>query len=204
MDILLLLSLAINLVLLLYVRHISISPSFGIAVQQVGVLMVMTAIGPRICVYGDMDKLGKINDALKTEKKSGMRRWNEIMTKVQEKIRADEKFLIYGGDEFGWLLKLTKASWRRRSISSDNWEVMAIAFCNRVQQLLREFPYEDHEKVALQSALGHPYATITLAYCYSESRSTHRIAMHAAESLVMMAKPKDGSNGKRGQILKVV
>jgi len=157
--------------------------------------------GTRVWIYGDIDKLRLVNDALKSEKLSGMRRWNQIMTQIQEKIRSDERFLIFGGDEFGWGLRLNSIGIRRHATRSSDWEKLAIAFCKRLQSLMRDYNYSEHEKAELLRLTGKPYATITLAYAYSSCRNHHRIALNAAELRVIHAKPKDAV-GDRGQILR--
>jgi GGDEF domain-containing protein len=183
----------------LIIRYLSISPSFGIPVQAVGRFRMMVATGEYIWAFADVDFLGKINDALSSIElgQIGMIRWNEIMTWVLQNIRADDLFLVYGGDEFGLGLKVGDRRWTRKHQDPH-------AFCERFQQLLREYPYfEEWEKQALIKAIGTPYATVTIAWVYSSSRKTHRSSFLKAHQLVLAAKPKDGRIGDRGKILSV-
>ncbi len=197
------LSLAANLIQWRLMRYLAISPSFGILGQAAGRLLVALTFGPRIWTYGDVDKLNLVNDALSTAERSGMQRWNEIMTWVQSQIRADEKFLIFGGDEYGWGLRLDDTRYGRRAVDERQWRAAAETFCTRVQALLRTYPYEAHERLALERATGQPYVSITLAYAYSAGRADHRAALNAAELRVVRAKPK-ASQGQRGQILEAI
>lgn len=188
-------SALLNIALAVLVRYLSISPSFGIPVQAIGRIRLWTTIAPRIWIYGDMDQLGLVNGALTTEQQAGVDRWNEIMRDVQRRIRADDRFLVYGGDEFGWSIS-TESAGRARHAAN------ARLFCERVQALLRDAPYRDDERDALYLATGRPYASITLAWAYSAGWRTHRTAFHAAQMRVTKAKPKK-SVGQRGQILEV-
>lgn len=189
-------SLLLNILLLLMVRYLGTSPSFGIPVMAIGRLKLWTTIGPRIWFYGDMDKLGDINDVLTTPEKPGMQRWNELMSWVLRHIRASDQFLVYGGDEFGWSID-------PRFGGGSRHEANARMFAERIQALLRDAPYTDAERQALWLRTGKPYATITLASAHSTGWGEHRKAFLAAQLRVLAAKPKDRA-GQRGEILEGV
>jgi GGDEF domain-containing protein len=179
-----------------WARHLAISPSFQIPVMAIGRLRLWTALGPKLWIYGDMDHLGLINDALTTPHRPGMARWNHLMTGVLRNIRARSKFLVYGGDEFGFELDPADRRGSRRRAD-------ARLFCERLQALLRTADYTDEERAALRTATGLTYASITLAYVYSPGWRTHRRAFLAAQLRVMQAKPKD-EIGRRGEILEAL
>lgn len=189
-------SLLLNILLIALVRHLAISPSFGIPVMAIGRLKLWTTIGPRIWFYGDMDKLGDINDVLTTPQQAGMDRWNELMSWVLRHIRASDQFLVYGGDEFGWSIDPRQGGGTRR-------EANARMFCERIQALLRDAPYTDAERQALWLRTGKPYATITLASAHSTGWRGHRKAFLSAQLRVVRAKPKDRA-GQRGEILEAL
>lgn len=196
-------SLLCNIALTLLVRHLSISPSFGIAGQAAGWLKLWLIIGPRIWCAGDIDSLGDVNDVLGTPQTPGEERWNELMTWVLRQLRADDTALIYGGDEFRWGLRLDDTRYDRQPIDPARWRDAARLFCERVQTVLRQAPYTPAERQALLRRTGNPYVTITLAGAYSSGWRNHHRAIRAALARVKQAKPKD-RRGQRGEILEAI
>lgn len=196
-------SLLLNILLVLLVRYLAISPSFGIAGQAAGWLKLWLIRGPRIWCAGDIDSLGDVNDVLGTPEKPGEDRWNELMTWVLRQLRADDTALLYGGDEFRWGLRLDDTRYDRQPIDPARWRYAARLFCERVQAMLRQAPYTTEERAALLRRTGKPYVTITLAGAYSSGWGNHRRAIRAALARVKQAKPKD-SNGQRGEILEAI
>lgn len=189
-------SLLVNILLIVLVRYFAVSPSFGIAGQAAGRLKVWLTFGPRIWTYIDMDHLGDINDILTTPTQPGADRWNELMRGILRHIRTEDKFLIYGGDEFGFSSPTTSQDERRQRADGR-------AFGERLQALMRTAEYTDAERAALRARLGTPYVTCTVASVYSPGWRSHRRAIRAAGARVALAKPKD-RRGQRGEILEAV
>lgn len=171
-------------VLLGVIRYLAIDPGFQIKTRAAGQLAMWFALGPRDIIYGDIDHLGKINDALTIGDQSGHDRFNELMRMALRQLRKADSALVYGGDE----LRLIVAP---RS---------AHGACRRLQEILQRLPYTQEERRALQAATGRPYITITLAYEASSGVLAHKPALMRAKQRVSLAKPK-GSNGQRGQIV---
>ena len=94
------LSIVLNIGLVYLARFLWISPSFGIAGQAAGWLKVWLTFGPCNWTYIDVDHLGDINGILTTPVQAGADRWNELMRGMLRLVRADDMFLIHGGDEF--------------------------------------------------------------------------------------------------------
>lgn len=201
MVILIVVLASIVIVQSIMIRYLWISPSFMIAGQAAGHIKLWGTFGPRIWGALDVDNLGLVNSLLGTHERPGEDRWNEIMIWVLNHMRADDKALIYGGDEFrlGWLL----SGKDRTPITVENWWQHARGFAERLQSLLRAAPYTEAEREALRAATGKPYVTITMALIYSPGWRWHRKAITAAMARVKMAKPKLGT-GQRGEILRAV
>ena len=185
-------SLLLNIALIALTRHLAIDPGFGIKTRAAGELAAWLAWGPRWVVYGDIDRLGLANDALATSAQSGHDRFNEIARWVVGQLREADIALVFGGDEWRFLLAPPRDGEPRR------WH--AEQFSKRIQQLLATAPYRDAERDRLFSATGKAYVTITLASAYSRGIWSHRAALHAAKVRVQLAKPKN-SAGQRGEIL---
>jgi len=185
----------IIVLLVLLVRYLAIDPGFGIKTRAAGELSAWLAWGPRWVVYGDIDRLGLINDAFTTPQQSGHDRFNEIARWVVGQLRDADIALVFGGDEWRLLQAPPRAE------SPKRWH--AEQFCKRIQQLLEAAPYTDRERERLFSATGKCYVTITLASAYSRGIWSHRAALHAAKVRVQLAKPKQGQ-GQRGEILEAV
>lgn len=166
------------------IRYLAIDPGFQIKTRAAGNLAMWLAIGPRDIVYGDIDHLGKINDALTIGEQSGHDRFNELMRLALRQLRRADIALVYGGDEIRFIVAPRSAH----------------GFCRRLQEILHRLPYTQAERAALQAATGRPYITITLAYEPSNGVLTHKPALMRAKQRVSLAKPK-GSNGQRGQIV---
>lgn len=166
------------------VRYLSIDPSFKIKTRAAGELAMWVALGPRDIVYGDIDHLGKINDALTMGDQSGHDRFNDLMQIALKRLRRADIALVYGGDELRFIVAPRSAH----------------GFCERLQQILRLLPYTPAERNALLKATGNQWITITLAYVPSTGVMTHRNALLIAKQQVSLAKPK-GQLGKRGKIL---
>lgn len=185
-------SLLLNILLLLLVRYLAIDPGFGIKTRAAGELAAWLALGARWVVYGDVDMLGLINDALSTDRQSGHDRFNELVRWVVSQLRDTDIALVFGGDEWRFLVAPPRRGESRR------WH--AEQFCALIQRLLQTAPYTERERTALLDATGRPYVTITLASAYSCGIWSHRAALHAAKVRVQLAKPKN-SRGQRGEIL---
>lgn len=189
-------SLLLNIVLTILTRLLWISPSFGIAGQAAGWVKVWLTFGPRIWTYIDMDHLGDINDILTTPTQAGADRWNELARELLRKVRCDDMFLIYGGDEFGFASRTDSQDARRQRADGR-------AFGERLQALMRTLDYTEAERARLQARLGTPYVTCTIASAYSPGWRQHRHAIRAAGARVAQAKPKD-RKGQRGEILEAI
>lgn len=183
-------SLLVNILLIAVIRYLAVDSGFRIKTRQAGALSMFLAFGPRIWVYGDVDRLSLINDALTSATQSGHDRFNEIMrwTCAQTRRRADDA-LVYGGDELRWGV-------RPRLFGPDQGH----AFCAHIQQVLAAAPMTDDERARLLAATDADHIRITLAYAHSSGLLTHRRALQAAKLAVQQAKPKDGV-GQRGAIL---
>lgn len=166
------------------IRYLSIDPGFRIKTRAAGELSMYLAFGPRDVIYGDIDRLGLINDALTSGSTTGHDRFNDIMRGVLRQMRRADIALVYGGDE----LRLLVAP--RTGLGA----------CHRLQWLLHEAPLTDDERARLERATGRPYISITLAFERSTSVSTHRAALNAAKARVQGAKPK-GAAGRRGEVI---
>lgn len=186
------LSILLNIILIAIVRYLWFDPGFGLKTRAAGELAMWLAWGPRWVVYGDIDKLTIANWVLSTEAKAGHDRFNEIAREAIRQLRESDTALVFGGDEWRFLVKPSIGGRRRR------WD--AEQFCQRLQGLLRTASYTEWERAQLQQATGYPYVRITLASAYSPGVWTHRAALDAAKVRVQLAKPKDGT-GQRGEIL---
>lgn len=188
-------SLLLNILLVALARYLWIDPGFGLKTRAAGELAIWFAWGPRWVVYGDVDRLTIANWVLTTPEKAGHDRVNELAREVMSHLRESDTALVFGGDEWRFLVKPSTGGRRQR------WD--ANRFCQRLQGLLRAAPYTDWEKARLQEATGYPYIRITLASAYSAGIWQHRAALDAAKVRVQLAKPKDGI-GQRGEILEAV
>lgn len=201
MDILTLLSSTLtisilcNIALIALVRYLAIDPGFGLKTRAAGELAMWLAWGPRWVIYGDIDKLTIANWVLSTEAKAGHDRFNEIARWAIGQLRESDTALVFGGDEWRFLVRPSIGGRRQR------WD--AERFCQRLQGLLRAAPYSEWERAQLQQATGYPYVRITLASAYSPGVWQHRRALDAAKARVSKAKPKD-SAGQRGEILEAL
>jgi GGDEF domain-containing protein len=171
------------------IRYLGIDPGFRIKTRAAGQLTMWFAFGSRWVIYGDVDRLGLINDAL-TDPATGIvghDRFNEIARWVFARIRRADAAQVYGGDE-----------WRILISGTSDWH----AFCTRFQSLLRSAPYTDEEQARLMRATGNPYVTITLGAVRSGGVFRHQRALDQAKACVQCAKPKAAA-GLRGHILNV-
>jgi GGDEF domain-containing protein len=188
-------SIVLNIALIVLARYLAIDPGFGIKTRAAGELAAWLAWGPRWVVYGDIDGLGLANDALTTTRQSGHDRFNEIARWVVSQLRGADIALVFGGDEWRFLVAPPRDGPARR------WH--AEQFCLLIQRLLEHAPYTDAEHERLFSATGKCYITITLASAYSRGVWWHRTALAAAKTRVQIAKPKD-RRGQRGEILEAL
>lgn len=188
-------SVLLNILLLALVRYLAIDPGFGLKTRAAGELALWLAWGPRWVIYGDVDKLTLANWVMTTADKAGHDRFNEIARWAIGQLRESDTALVFGGDEWRFLLKPSRGGRRLREDAAQ--------FCERLQGLLRIAPYNDWERAQLQKATGYPYVRITLASAYSPGVWHHRAALDAAKVRVQLAKPKDG-HGQRGEILEAV
>lgn len=189
------LSLLVNIALIALVRYLAIDPGFGLKTRAAGELALWLAWGPRWVVYGDIDKLTVANWVLSTESKAGHDRFNEIARWAIGQLRESDTALVFGGDEWRFLVKPSVGGRRQ------HWD--AERFCQRLQGLLRDAPYTAWERRQLENATGFPYVRITLASAYSTGIFSHRTALDAAKRRVSQAKPKDAP-GQRGEILEAL
>jgi len=166
------------------IRYLAIDPGFKIKTRAAGELSMWLAFGPRDVVYGDIDRLGLINDALTNGGTVGHDRFNAIMRGVIRQLRRADVALVYGGDELRFLVAARSG----------------LGFCHRLQWLLQEAPLTDDERERLERATGRPYISMTLAFERSRSVTTHRAALQRAKTRVQGAKPKNAV-GRRGEVL---
>lgn len=183
---LLVISLVLNIVLFIAVRYLAIDPGFRIKTRAAGELSMWLAFGPRDIVYGDIDGLGLINDALTSGRTIGHDRFNRLMQWTCSQLRATDTALVYGGDELRFL------------VAPGTWH----GFCERLQAVLRSAPLSCEERMRLVRATGRDYISITLAGESSRGVLTHRAALSRAKQRVQAAKPKNAI-GQRGQIIEV-
>lgn len=174
----------IILALIAIIRHLAIDPGFRIKTRAAGELAMWLAFGPRDVVYGDVDRLGLINDALTRGGITGHDRFNELMRSVFRQLRRADVALVYGGDEMRFLVAPRTGH----------------GFCVRLQGLLRDAPLTEAERAQLLAATGRDYITMTLAYERSAGVATHRVALDRAKVRVQGAKPKNAP-GRRGEVL---
>lgn len=172
------------------IRYLSIDPGFGIKTRAAGELSLWLSYPLRRAslVYGDIDSLGKINDAL-TDKAQGVMghdRFNEFMQAVMRQTRRTDQALVYGGDELRWLVPTGDAR----------------GFCIGLQERMQAFPFSEAERARLQQATGKPYVSITLGYAANVPYLRRHAALAAVKVLVSKAKPKCAA-GRRGEILTV-
>jgi GGDEF domain-containing protein len=186
------LSLLLNVGLVYLARFLAFDPGFGIKTRAAGELALWLTWGQRWVIYGDIDKLTVANWVMTTNDHTGHDRFNEIARWAISHLRESDTALVFGGDEWRFLVSPP------RSGSPQRWH--ADRFCERLQALLRSAPYTDWEREQLLKATGYPYVRITLASAYSRGVWTHRAALNAAKVRVQLAKPKDGQ-GQRGEIL---
>lgn len=173
-----------NVLSITLVYYLAIDPGFKIKTSAAGKLAMWLAFGPRDIVYGDIDHLGKINQALTLGDQSGHDRFNELMQLACKQLRRADIALVYGGDELRFIVPPRTAH----------------GFCERLQRSLRLLPYSTAERLAIYQATGERWITITLAYEKSNGVLTHHSALLAAKQRVSLAKPK-GTIGKRGKIV---
>lgn len=170
----------------LIIRYLSIDPGFKIKTRAAGELCMCFAFGPRDVCYGDIDHLGKINDALTDPVRgvTGHDRFNQLMRLAIAQTRRADVALVYGGDELRWLVR----------------SGTGLGFCHRLQQVLRDVPLSDQERTRLLAATGVPYISITLAYEPSRGVLSHRTALNVVKVRVQGVKPKCGP-GRRGEVI---
>jgi hypothetical protein len=168
------------------IRHLAIDPGFGIKTRAAGELAMWLAIGPRDVVYGDIDSLGKINDALTDPARgvTGHDRFNELMRWTLARFRRADIALVYGGDELRFLV----------------WPGSGAGFARRLQSVLMAAPLTEAERARLLAATGRDHVTITLAVERSAGVCSHRAALNRAKVRVQAAKPKNAP-GRRGEIV---
>lgn len=183
--------------LLMLIRHLTIDPGFGIKTRAAGDLSLYLAYPFRraTIVYGDIDCLGKINDALTSDGVLGHDRFNVVLRGVLRQLRGTDKALVYGGDELRLLIPVGLRGGRR---AADN----ARMFCERFQALLHDAPLLNEERARLAQSTGYDHIRITLAYAPDARYTERRSLLERAKAIVGCAKPKDRP-GRRGQILSV-
>jgi GGDEF domain-containing protein len=181
--------------LLMLIRHLAVDPGFNIWTRAAGDLSLHLAYPLRhsTLIYGDVDSLGKINDALTLPGVLGHDRFNGIMRRVLCQMRGTDRALVYGGDELRLLVPVGVFGGRR---AEDN----ARALCRRFQTLLRNADLLIEERQQLQDATGYDHIRITLAYAADVRYTERRRALGRLKAAVGQAKPKSGP-GKRGQVL---
>ena len=177
-------SLVVNIALVCVVRHLAIDPGFKIKTRAAGELSMWFAFGPCDIVYGDIDRLSLINDALMSAGVVGHDRFNELMRWVCGQLRRTDVALVYGGDEL------------RFRVAPGTW----YGFCERLQRVLAAAPLTYEERLRLVRATGRDHISITLAGEPSRGVLTHRAALNRAKHRVQLAKPKDAA-GLRGHII---
>lgn len=177
-------SLVLNIALMFVIRRLAIDPGFKIKTRAAGELSMWFAFGPCDIVYGDVDHLGKINDALTTAGVVGHDRFNELVRWMCKQLRRADVALVYGGDEIRFL------------VAPGTW----YGFCERLQRVLAAAPLTYEERMQLVQATGKDHISITLTGESSRGVLTHRGALNRAKHRVQLAKPKDGA-GLRGHII---
>lgn len=165
------------------IRHLAIDPGFNIKTRAAGELTMLLSLGRRDVVYGDIDHLGLINDALTSGEQIGHDRFNAIMRSVFGQMRQADIALVYGGDELRMLVKAGTGH----------------GAAARLQQLLRSHPLTEAERARLSERTGKAYISITLGV--ASARLDKRAALERAKRAVAAAKPK-GAAGRRGVIVR--
>lgn len=186
-------TLALIATLAALVRYLGTDPGFGIRTRAAGDLSLWTALPFRAVdvIYGDIDSLGKINDALTIGQTLGHDRFNQCMRATLAQIRGADKALVYGGDELRIISPARRIVGRRRHHADCD------AQASRLQQLLRDYPWTDAERARLLTATGRDHITITLAFAVDVPYRYRARALAAAKATVGAAKPKC-SMGRRG------
>lgn len=165
------------------IRRLAIDPGFNIKTRAAGELAMLLSLGRRDVVYGDIDHLGLINDALTTGAQLGHDRFNTIMRAVLGQMRRADIALVYGGDELRMLVKAGTGH----------------GAAARLQQLLRDYPLTEAERERLSERTGKNYISITMGVATAQ-HDKHG-ALERAKVAVAAAKPK-GAAGRRGIIVR--
>jgi len=166
----------------LIIRWLAIDPGFKIKTRAAGELTMWLHLGRRDVVYGDIDHLGLINDALTSDRQLGHDRVNTVMCDVFSCMRRADVALVYGGDEIRLLVGAGSGH----------------GAAQRLQALLRDYPLTSTERANLFDRTGKDHISITLAVAaYSRNK---REALDRARIAVGIMKPKRGT-GARGQIV---
>jgi len=194
-TIMFLFALAIIAALLVLIRYLAIDPGFRIWTRAAGELSLWLSYPFRrvTLIYGDVDSLGKVNDALTAEGMLGHDRFNYLMRSVLRQMRGTDKALVYGGDE---LRIVVPEGLRGGKRSEDNARLL----CIRFQSLLLDAPLTEAERARLGQATGYDHLRITLAFESRVRYSARGATLRRAKAAVGLAKPKTNA-GRRGEVL---